>query len=481
MRKTILSKLAGSVLTVIFAVTAITPSALAAGFEFSPVTGPQNIILSFTGTPGEVAVTWWDVNTTDYMPVLLCNEDSPDFTGAGKIYAEKVFSDIQNRFSVYTAVIRGISAGGTFRYAIETESGMTKPVSFTMPAEEESDFSFLYLGDVQASGTDELEAWGEMTGGAYEANPDIKFGIIGGDLVNNGQTITEWQALLGRASGVFSRIPLMTVPGNHESNHSSGKPKMYTDLLNLPENGPSGFPEEFYSFDYGDAYFLMLNSNVFLNEQLNAGSMTEADFDRIKSWMASDLAASDAAWKIVVMHHPAYEVVGDSAARKVMSEWAPVFEKAQVDLVFCGHQHVYMRTEPMYENRIDHDNGITYVMGNSGSKFYPKSNVFYSAVMLENTSTYQVVNVSGGLLEVRSFDKNHELVDSYTAGPKNRPQEPESSVRGDIDGDNAITRADVRLVILAILGRDYENMAMDVDENGVIDIRDAHLIALMCG
>lgn len=124
----------------------------------------------------------------------------------------------------------------------------------------------------------------------------------------------------------------------------------------------------------------------------------------------------------------------------------------------------------MYENKVDYDNGLTYIMGNSGPKFYSKSDVSYADIMLGDTSTYQIVNIWGNSLEVLTYDENHELVDSYTGYPKNRAASPPAvKISGDINGDGAVTYADVLLVIEAILRRDYTNMDMDIDGNGVIE------------
>jgi 3',5'-cyclic AMP phosphodiesterase CpdA len=73
------------------------------------------------------------------------------------------------------------------------------------------------------------------------------------------------------------------------------------------------------------------------------------------------------------MHHHAYALAADTVSAAALSDWAPLLKAGGVDLVFCGHQHVYVRSYPLRAGQIDYENGITYVVGNAGQKFYSKA------------------------------------------------------------------------------------------------------------
>jgi hypothetical protein len=92
-----------------------------------------------------------------------------------------------------------------------------------------------------------------------------------------------------------------------------------------------------YSFDYGDGHFLCLDSNLYLDP-------TEAGFQR---WIADDLARTDAAWKFVVYHHPAFNVGLKHYIEQHMRVLSPVFEQHGVSIVLSGHEHNYQRTRPL--------------------------------------------------------------------------------------------------------------------------------------
>lgn len=92
-----------------------------------------------------------------------------------------------------------------------------------------------------------------------------------------------------------------------------------------------------YSYDYADAHFLCLDSNVYIDP-------THAD---LQTWIAEDLKSTDATWKFVVYHHPAFNAGWDHYAEQHMRVLSPLFEQHGVDMVLHGHEHTYQRTRPL--------------------------------------------------------------------------------------------------------------------------------------
>jgi hypothetical protein len=63
-------------------------------------------------------------------------------------------------------------------------------------------------------------------------------------------------------------------------------------------------------------------------------------------------------------------------------------------MVFVGHQHVYMRTHPIFQGEVQSDSdGIVYVMGNSGSKHYALGQGFPYIAREETGSNYQLIEI----------------------------------------------------------------------------------------
>jgi hypothetical protein len=190
-----------------------------------------------------------------------------------------------------------------------------------------------------------------------------------GDNVYDDGTDEEYQTKLFELNGfsdVFNWLPFWPSPGNHDYNtvweESAflGIPYSnialedhqgpYYDLVHVPtEAEAGGFPSDlelFYSFDYGDVHFLSLNSEVFDFAQTSQG------IDRMKLWIEQDLIQNTRTFTIAYFHQPPYSKGShdsDDAFELVMKAMrervVPLLEQYDIDLVVCGHSHVFERSK----------------------------------------------------------------------------------------------------------------------------------------
>lgn len=403
-------------------------------------------VLSLTGTAGQRSVSWWGPAGAEEVKLYYGTDEQMKNAKAASVEKQYEGTSGGEAFAVYEGSLTGLEPDTWYYYQIEAVSGgaqeKSKIYSFYSGNESSKNdaFSFLYMGDAQTSTSNsEYNQWLTLLQDAKSQGLDFSFVMMGGDMVNDGQTVSEWEDYLTRASVEFCSTPVMSVPGNHECNDAATyRPTLYKQLFSMPKNGPEGFEEEFYSFDYGNCHILAVNSNTF--EPLANEKITQADMDRIQAWMKEDLENSQAEFNIVVTHHPVYSVVSDNISKKVLENWAPIFEEGGVDLVLCGHQHVYMRTKSMLQGKED-ENGITYIMGVSGSKSYPESDVSYAEVLQGNTSNYQMISVDGSQLTVTSRDSSGEVIDEVTLSSKKEKRRQEEAAEKEKQKQQAISAA----------------------------------------
>lgn len=122
----------------------------------------------------------------------------------------------------------------------------------------------------------------------------------------------------------------------------------YYTAFSLPKLGEAGgvasSAESYYSYDYGNVHFVVLDSNY--PTLVRVGS---AQY----SWLMNDLAATAATgkadWVIVYFHHPPYskgshDSDAESWSTKMRTDILPLLESAGVDLVLSGHSHSYERS-----------------------------------------------------------------------------------------------------------------------------------------
>src|SRR5690606_12789213 len=120
---------------------------------------------------------------------------------------------------------------------------------------------------------------------------DAAFIVLAGDLINHGQDRDDWDHFFASAGRVFASRPLLPTIGNHEV--QGGHPTLYLRQLPLRANGPANLePGRAYALNYGNALFVVLDSNLSAEAQV--------------PWLETQLRDTDATWKFVVYHHPAY-------------------------------------------------------------------------------------------------------------------------------------------------------------------------------
>lgn len=355
---------------------------------------PEQIILTWTADPTTSQTITWLM--PDILPAqvqyAMADGFNGNFNSASIIQVQGTAFD--NTYYRYQADISGLASDTTYFYRVGSEGNWSDTLSFTTAADTEN-FSFLYMGDIQSGYVE----WGNMLDMIHQSYPQIKFSLMGGDLTDNGYDANEWGQFLDTAAGVFSKIPLMPTLGNHDG-------EMYRKFFALPSNGPNGLQKEFYSLDYGNAHFVVLNSS----------NNTSA---AVKQWLQEDLQSTTKKWKFAVFHHPAYQAFNDNKTidDSIRTNWIPILEQNNVDMVFVGHQHEYMRTHPIYQGEVQNDAaayGIVYVMGNAGSKTYAGGGNFSYIAKEQTGSNYQVISIDGNVMTMTAKKANGELIESYT-------------------------------------------------------------------
>jgi hypothetical protein len=396
--------------TILFTAAALPAAAL-------PPEGPGGRILSLTDDPASAITVTWEDRADAETSELRCSA-YPDMRGARRIPGEPVPNDspIPAEGRRFTARIQGLLPGVQYWYDVGGETRRSAPAGFRTAESGVENFHFLFFGDTQIvkSAAEDYAAWGDLARAAVARHPGVAFALHAGDIVESGISREQWNAFLAEAESVFSKIPFLPTNGNHESNFLSGKPELYKEIFTLPQNGPEGFKEEFYSFDYGNVHIAVLNSWVFSGEQ----KLDEAAAARLNAWIADDLGGSKSAWKIVLTHIPVYAVHSDTTAAKVRENWAPLFERYGVDLVLVGHQHVYSRLRPLTGGVTDYEDGVTYVMGNSGLKYYGAADESLAERTVYDTSTYQLITVDGDSLSLQTFDRDGNESDFTILSPR---------------------------------------------------------------
>ncbi|MDU4959348.1 MAG: metallophosphoesterase family protein [Sporomusaceae bacterium] len=311
---------------------------------------------------------------------------------------------------VHSAVLRGLQPDTDYRYQVAAGAVWSRSYRFTAAGQQA--FAFLVFGDSQSVN---YAVWRDTLQQARLANPGAAFMTVVGDLVDVGGDYGQWQDWFGAGEGVLESLPVMPLPGNHESytpERVFSRPQLFTSLFSLPQNGPAGMQEQAYSFDYGDVHFVMLDTQ--------AGEQREFLPDLLQrqtAWLETDLAGSGAKWKIVFMHRPPYDNKSFRDNIAVRQAFTPLFDQYGVDLVFSGHDHVYARSHPLLDGTAAARGPVYIATGRSGSKVYantaanPLNAVFYNP---QDEPNYLTVTVGSDSIRVVAVKQSGAVLDSWT-------------------------------------------------------------------
>lgn len=183
----------------------------------------------------------------------------------------------------------------------------------------------------------------------FKKGSNAELAIMLGDNAYNTGTDYEYQTNFFDVydDNIFDNHVVFPIPGNHEY-YSPGVP--YFSVFSLPTAAESGGlasgTESYYSFNYGNIHFIMLNSMGFDNGKQLSDSTGEQAL-----WLKRDLAANAGThkWTIACLHHPPYTNGTHSSDNEpditaIRQQLTPILERYGVDAVLAGHSHVYERS-----------------------------------------------------------------------------------------------------------------------------------------
>jgi hypothetical protein len=274
------------------------------------------------------------------------------------------------------AVLKGLEPGQAFAYRVLRGGEVVFEGGGKARKGADQPYRFVAFGDCGA-GTPEEKAIAYRT---YLEKPD--FVMITGDIVYDRGRVSEYRARFWPMYNADSARPdlgaplmrstlFISAPGNHDV--ASRDLEKYPDGLayfyhwDQPKNGPAvdaeggplvptlkgtaaskaafleaagkAYPRMVnFSFDYGNAHWVVLDANPYVDWR----------HSELRDWVARDLAAArGATWRFVAFHHPGFNSSKTHFEQQKMRLLAEVFEAGKVDVAFCGHVHNYQRSYPM--------------------------------------------------------------------------------------------------------------------------------------
>lgn len=397
--------------------------------------------------------------------------------------------------------VTGLTPDTEYEYIIgkagsADDADWISPYTFKTAAEDIDEFTFVALSDTQGMSSWYYHKFTKTAiEEAFEEVENPAFILHGGDVVDDGLNQTDWNRFFKAMGDRIATTPFFGTVGNHDcwSVIDTTKHPFYWGLhFNNPNNGglaaydqsyasqitthpatantfKEGIADEtVYSFDYGDAHFVVINSGSYNGTYNKTPLKLLAEAQ--KEWLINDLEANkDAKWTVMLVHAQVHCFLGDDYD----NDWLyDVIEDEDfgVDLVLHGDTHNVCRTYPMRDGQIVTKSAGDTIQKGIGTVYATMSatkpahssrtpgtwdgiideTAALVAVPTQTQPTYTTVSVKGDELVVTTKQANGLVVDAFTIA--------ETIDSGDSDGqkppfvgDTSNTAATTVAMFVAIL------------------------------
>lgn len=342
---------------------AIEPARVAA----PPVTG---LHLQFGADAAREAVVSWQSPGSVRNPVVRFGTATTGF-GATAQAQTRVYRDAASGTEVYAhhAVLSGLTPDTDYIYAAGHDGATPELGTHRTAPAGRAAFRFTSFGDQGTPTLGKLDngryvndnlgspVAGDVTAGIEQLAP--LFNLVNGDLcyanlaTDRIRTWNDWWANNSRSA---RHRPWMPAPGNHENERGNGPIgyEAFQTYFTVPDSGAEDLARGlWYAFTVGAVRVIAVaNDDICLQDGGNSyvhGYSGGAQ----KRWLDKELAAARADraidWIVVFMHQTAISSAdkANGADLGIRQEWLPLFDRYQVDLVLCGHEHHYERSHPV--------------------------------------------------------------------------------------------------------------------------------------
>jgi uncharacterized protein (TIGR03437 family) len=322
-------------------------------------------------------------------------------------------TNLRETFYQYQADITGLTPGTQYFYRILADGQNllpdAPPDDLRFQTASPGPFTFIAMGDN-----------GELTSGARSIAAALEserpsFVIALGDLAYENATFAEFQQnYFEPLRNVMGRVPFFPVMGNHEYYTGKGAPAVA--IHSVPAGTvPPADRGRYYSFDWGDVHFVVLDTNDPLEAAVRGTG-------RMLDWLDNDLESTRKFWRVACFHRPAYpndHHKDDPLTVLVRERVTPILEKYDVQLVLNGHEHNYQRTKSIRNGVfVDSDAGTVHITsGGGGARLFPVSPRTWLAAS-DISYHYMKFEVRGTRMTATAVRADGSVIESFTLAPR---------------------------------------------------------------
>ncbi|MCC6524523.1 MAG: metallophosphoesterase family protein [Polyangiaceae bacterium] len=390
---------------------------------------PAHVHVSYAGPTDSSFAVNWQTDQATTATTILYGTDEAAVTAAtaatGSVLAQRGHTAVYTGLlggptRVHEAHVCGLAADTSYYYKVGG-TGAWSPVYSVATGPiigSTASYRIAVLGDSR----DDPGVFASLEELLYAQGAELV--MFTGDAVQMGVDQNLWSAFFeapganGSIASILAGVPLMVSNGNHEALAVN-----YLMQFAMPQasgNGSAG--KEWYSFDYANAHFVVLNDTT----------ATPGLLDEQAAFLAADLAAVDrqtTPWVFAMHHRGLYSCSNHGSDLDLRDKWQPIYDQYAVDAVFNGHDHNYERSLPIRgfdpgttdgtvaatgaNGAPVASSGTVYVVaGGAGAPLYGSGTCYHTQVS-ESVRNYVLLEIAGTTLSWRAYRLDGTLLDSF--------------------------------------------------------------------
>jgi acid phosphatase type 7 len=306
---------------------------------------------------------------------------------------------------MHQLVVTGLRPATLYHYRACTDGTCTADLTFSTAPERAQPFRFVVYGDTQT----EFEVHRAMVEAVIGDQPVMM--LHAGDVVGDGNDRSLFKTeFFDPRRRLGHHTPVWVAAGNHEQKQFWLE--NFRDYFMFPFDPADPVREPSYSFTFGDAFFLVVDTDDTSFSPLMGEEAVL--WTRIKAAVASR-AAVEAKWRFAIMHYPPDSrclLEGEYPPSSVRDYVVPLLRASGFHASFHGHVHLY--------ERLDYDGFPAIITGGGAGGLEDPVNCareVAESVALTSVHHRLIVDLGCDRAVIRAVDLDGHLLDEVGLVP----------------------------------------------------------------
>ena len=272
---------------------------------------------------------------------------------SGIAKAAKIANNTKFTYVSHKALAENLQPGTTYSWRVGYPGHWSSIATFDTKAEEQGDFSFIYMSDSHIQDAEYVENARWCATAAAKNEKDVKFCLFPGDFVETGTKSNsewEWERWFEESiKPVIMKMPIVPTDGNHDDSENLNYDYHFNTDWGFYEAAKTKpqFHGITYSFVYGDVLFLVYSLQDWWRASGSSESSMKSTYlsNDVKNWFKEQIAMHpNTKYRVTLSHKNIFSGSGhsiDSEIPMFREIMLPVFKECEIDLAIQGHDHTY--------------------------------------------------------------------------------------------------------------------------------------------